>query len=39
VTQFRAALDSIEEHGDAAVTVRDLRALVHLSPSPFTRTF
>ena len=39
VTQFRAALDSIEEHRDAAVTVRDLAAVVHLSPSPFARTF
>ena len=39
MTQFRAALDSIEEHRDAAVTLRDLAAVVHLSPSPFARTF
>jgi methylphosphotriester-DNA--protein-cysteine methyltransferase len=38
VTQFWAALDSIEEHRDAPVTVRDL-GVVHLSPSPFARTF
>jgi AraC-like DNA-binding protein len=37
VTQFRAALDAITEHRDAAVTVRDL-AVVHLGPSPFVRT-
>ena len=39
MTQFRAALDSIDEHRDAAVTVRDLAAVIHLSPSPFARTF
>ena len=39
MTQFRAALDSIEEHRDAAVTLRDLAAVVHLGPSPFARTF
>jgi AraC family transcriptional regulator len=39
VTQFRAALDSIEEYRDAAVTLRDLAAVVHLGPSPFARTF
>jgi AraC family transcriptional regulator len=38
VTQFRAALDPITEHGDAAVTLRDLAAVVHLRPSPFGRT-
>jgi hypothetical protein len=35
VTQFRAALDSITEHRDAAVTLRDLAAVVHLGPSTF----
>jgi AraC family transcriptional regulator len=39
VTPFRAALDSIDEHRDAAVTLRDLAAVVHLGPSPFARTF
>ena len=39
MTQFRAALDSIEEHRDAAVTLRDPAAVVHLGPSPFARTF
>ena len=38
VTRFRAALDSIEEHRDASVTVRDLAAVVPLGPSPFART-
>ena len=39
MTRFRAALDSIEEHRDASVTVRDLAAVVPLGPSPFARTF
>ena len=39
MTQVRTALDSITEHRDAAVTVRDLAAVVHLGPSPFARTF
>jgi AraC family transcriptional regulator len=39
VTQFRAALDSIAEHRDAAVTLRDLAAVVHRGPSPLARTF
>ena len=38
MTQFRAALDPITEHRDAAVTPRDLAAVVHLGPSPFART-
>jgi hypothetical protein len=38
VTRFRAVLDSIEEHRDASVTVRDLAAVVPLGPSPFART-
>ena len=39
MTQFRAALDSITEHCDVAVTRRDLAAVVHLGLSPFARTF
>jgi AraC family transcriptional regulator len=39
VTQVRTALDSITEHRDAAVTRRDLAAVVHRGPSPFARTF
>jgi AraC-like DNA-binding protein len=38
VTQFPAVLDSITQHRDAAVTVRDLAAAVHIGPCPFART-
>jgi AraC family transcriptional regulator len=39
LTRFRAVLDSITEHRDAAVTLRELAAVVHRGPSPFARTF